>query len=235
MSSVLENVVGRMPPPQPSPARTRKGGSGTGTLFPTCVVSQAPQELCKANELNKANELSNSKADTHSFIPSPVPRGRAGRGRSGLPHSNHGMTLIELVVAITVIGIAITSVLGVLSTISIRSGEAMIREEATNIASAYLNEITLKAYQDPNGPENGRANFDDVGDYNNLPDTTIRDQFGNLVAGLDQFSISVAVGPSGVALGQAPNIVSPANVKTITVTVTHTSGLMVVLSGYKVN
>lgn len=138
----------------------------------------------------------------------------------------HGMTLIELVVAITVIGIAITSVLGVLSSISIRSADAMIREQAVAIGSAYLDEVLLKSFSSVPGGTT-RANFNDVRDYKVFSDNGVHDQFGNAVNGLDQYQINVTVVAS--SLGTLP-----ANqVWSVTVTVTHPSGVVVKVGGYR--
>ena len=50
------------------------------------------------------------------------------------------------IIAITVIAMAVTAVLGLLSAISIRSADAMTATQAASIASAYLDEALSKAY-----------------------------------------------------------------------------------------
>ena len=47
-----------------------------------------------------------------------------------------GLTLIELVVAITIVAIAATAVLGALSTITTRGANTMVRQQAVAIAEA---------------------------------------------------------------------------------------------------
>ncbi len=143
--------------------------------------------------------------------------------------AQHGTTLIELVVAITVIGIAVVSVMSVFAAAATRSGEALLREQATAIASAYLDEITSKPFLDPAGAdgETTRSNFDDVDDYDALNDVGARNNQGALLPGLNQFTITVRVGTG--ALGSIP-----ANeVKRIDVTVRHSTGTSVSLSGYR--
>src|SRR5437763_1984531 len=103
-----------------------------------------------------------------------------------------GFTLVELIIAIVVISIGTISVMGLLASQASHSGEAMIRDQAAHIASAYLNEVLQKSFNDPDGiNEVGRANFDDVRDYNNLVDVGAKDPQGNLIAGLSQFTVSV--------------------------------------------
>ncbi len=139
-----------------------------------------------------------------------------------------GMTLIELVIAIAVIAIAVSSVLGVMSAQATRSAEAMIRAQATAIASAYLSEILQKNFPTTPGTRT-RSTFDCVNDYNAPAPSAVLDQWGNAVAGLNQFSVAVTVTPSalnGIPANQA---------WLVNVTVTHPSGASVLVSGYRTN
>ncbi|HVY23961.1 MAG TPA: prepilin-type N-terminal cleavage/methylation domain-containing protein [Steroidobacteraceae bacterium] len=137
-----------------------------------------------------------------------------------------GVTLVELIVAIVIIAVAIFSVLGLLSAQASHSGDAMIRSQATHVASAYLDEIMQKQFASQANPP-GRANFNDVSDYNGLIDVGARDQFGNAVSGLNAFTVSVSV--TGTPLGSS----GAGEVKRVDVTVTHTTGVKVILSGYR--
>jgi len=155
-------------------------------------------------------------------------RRRGGRGSSGAS----GFTLIELVVSIVVIGIALTAVLGMLSSVAARSGAAVVQAQATEIASAYLNEVLLRPVVDPDGipVEALRSLYDDVGDYNGLTDVGARDQFNQPIPSLTQFRVAVRVTtPPAGELGAVP----PASMRRIDVTVTHPSGATVVLTGYR--
>ena len=66
-------------------------------------------------------------------------------------HRERGATLIELVISIVVIAIAASAVLGVLSSTVGRSADAMVLSQGVAIAEAYLEEISLKPYDDPDG------------------------------------------------------------------------------------
>jgi MSHA pilin protein MshD len=146
------------------------------------------------------------------------------------PRSARGMTLIELVVAITIVAIAATAVLGAMSAITTRSADAMIQQQAVAVAQAYLEEVLQRPVSDPDGlePEADRGAFDDVDDYNGLADTGAHDQFGNAIATLADYDIAVAVSQSA-ALGGVP----AASARRVDVTVTHSSGVRVALSGYR--
>ena len=144
-----------------------------------------------------------------------------------------GFTLIEIVVSIVVMGIALTAILGMLSSVAARSGAAVVQAQATEIASAYLNEILLRPVLDPDGVpvELSRSLYDDVGDYNGLTNVGARDQFDNAIPSLSQFTVAVSViTPAAGELGAVP----PASMRRIDVKVVHLpSGATVVLTGYR--
>lgn len=145
-------------------------------------------------------------------------------------HRQSGVTLIELIISIVVIAIAIGGVLGVLSQSVGRSADAMVMTQAVAIAEAYLEEITLKSFTDPDGVdgEANRVDFDDVDDYNGLVDVGARDQFGVAIASLSQYTVAVTVVPS-TALTSVPG----ADAERVDVTVTYASNVTVALSAYK--
>jgi MSHA pilin protein MshD len=137
-----------------------------------------------------------------------------------------GYTLIEIVVAITVLAIAVSGAVAALAAIAVRSADAMVREQATAIASAYLNEVLQKPFGAFDG-HTTRPTFDVVDDYAGLTNSGAQDQSGTLISGLGQYTVAVSVGAG--ALGGVP----AAQLREIDVTVTHTSGVVVVLSGYR--
>ena len=141
-----------------------------------------------------------------------------------------GATLIELVISIVVIAIAASAVLGLLSRTVGRSADAMVMSQAVAIAEAYLEEISLKAYADPDGVdgETLRPAFDDVDDYHGLVDNGARDQFGTALAPLAQYTVAVTVAAT-TALAGVPG----ADAERIDVRVTYPGNGTVALTGYK--
>jgi MSHA pilin protein MshD len=140
--------------------------------------------------------------------------------------------MIELVVAITIVAIAAVAVLGAMSSITTRGANTMVRQQAVAIGDAYLEEILLQPITPPSGAATptSRASFNDVDEYNGLLDVGARDQFGNALANLSNYTVSVAV----VQTTALPNITA-ANARRIDVSVTDPTGLTVVLSGYRTN
>jgi MSHA pilin protein MshD len=141
-----------------------------------------------------------------------------------------GATLIELVISIVVVSIAVSAVLGLLSATAGHSADAMITAQAVSIGEAYLEEISLKSFADPDGTdgEGARASFDDVDDYDGLLDSGARDQFGNAIAPLAGYTVSVDVSQSA-ALGGVP----AADALRIDVRVTFAPIVDLTLSGYR--
>jgi MSHA pilin protein MshD len=141
-----------------------------------------------------------------------------------------GATLVELLVSIVIVAIAASTILGVLAMTTNASADPMIRHQAAAIAEAYLEEILLKPLTDPNGLDGEalRTEFDDLDDYDGLTDTGAHDQFGNAIAGLGAYNVSIDVLPSA-ALAAVPF----ADTLRVDVTVTHASDVNFVLSGYR--
>ena len=144
--------------------------------------------------------------------------------------SQRGATLVEVVISIVVIAVAVSAVLGVMSTSVGRSADAMVITQAVSVANAYLEEISLKPFTDPDGMDGEvlRADFDDVDDYNGLVDAGAADQFGNPIAALSGYTVSVAVTPSAALPG-----VPAADAMLVNVRVQFAPYVDYTLSGYR--
>lgn len=141
-----------------------------------------------------------------------------------------GFSLIELIVAITIVAIGVSAVLAAHAAIATRSADAMVRQQAVAIAESYLEEIQLKPFADPDGVEGetARTGWDDVDDYAGLDDNGIRDQNGNAIAALAAYRATVSV-QSTTALTGVPSTAA----RRIDVTVTGPQNVSVKLSGYR--
>lgn len=147
-----------------------------------------------------------------------------------------GFTLLEIIVTLVVVGIAATTLMSVFSSTVRTSADPMIQQQAVSIAEAYMEEISLMAFEDPQGGETGgaeagesRPTYDDVRDYNGLIDNGAVDQNGNLITGLEGYTISVSVS------GNALNGIAASDSLLISITVNHAVIGNLVLSGYRVN
>lgn len=146
--------------------------------------------------------------------------------------SQSGTTLIELIIAIVIISIAVAAVLMGMSTSITRSADPMIRHQAVAIAEAYLEEIALKSFDDPDGAdgEGSRDLYDDVDDYDGLVDNGPRNQFGAALPNLDDYTVSVDVTPSSALPG-----IASTDLYLISVTVSHPVNVNFTVSGYRAN
>lgn len=155
-----------------------------------------------------------------------------------------GFSLIELIVAIVVIGAAVIGVLSVMSFTTARSADPALQEQAILIGESYLEEILLKPFLDPSAgttqvcpaPDaGGRINYDNVCDYNGLSDVGARNQFNSPVSGLEAYTVSVTVtGDGGVTLNDINNT-TVLRVLRIDVRVQGPAGTDITLTGYRTN
>lgn len=142
-----------------------------------------------------------------------------------MTRSQRGMTLVELVITIVIIGIAAAALFSAMASITGRSADPMLRQQSLSIAEAYLEEILLQNFMPTDQPAGcGRACFNDVRDYHGL-DQSPRDPNDNALEALSGYRVEVAVsGPASL------NSVSALRVR---VTVTDPAGQSLVLEGYR--
>ncbi|RRU97674.1 prepilin-type N-terminal cleavage/methylation domain-containing protein [Stutzerimonas xanthomarina] len=145
-----------------------------------------------------------------------------------------GMTLVELVISIMIIGIAAAALYSAMAAITGRSADPMLRQQSLAIAEGYLEEILFQPYLDPTTLNAGacavtpglpRARFDDVCDYAGLNDSGVRDATGAAVTALSSYGVQVSV----TSLADWNGV--PA--RRIDVTVTDPAGQRLQLSGFR--
>jgi len=174
------------------------------------------------------------------FTKLPVPSARA---------SQSGLSLIELVVAIVVIGVGVAGVLAAFNVAVLGSADPLPDKQAISAAEALLEEVELApfTYCDPDDPiaatatgagacatkedigqEPGDARpFDNVSDYNGVNLNPITDVSGAAVPGLAGYSASIAVANAAL------NGLAADESLLITVTVTAPGGRTYTLQGYR--
>lgn len=128
-----------------------------------------------------------------------------------------GVTLIELIIALVVIGICIVGALGLLSSLSVRSAAAMNRTQAIAIAESYLADILSLSYAQ-------------VRVYAGRVDVGARDATGAPIAGLAGYRVQIV--NNAATLGNAPDAVGA---RQIIIIVTDPSGARTRITGYRTN
>lgn len=149
----------------------------------------------------------------------------AARGRQ-----QRGISLLELVLSIVIIGVGLAGLLATFSQGVRGSADPLIYKQMLAIAEEMLEEVMLKPYS---ASANGagatacaRNTFNDIDDYNNYNNTVaggVCDIDGDVVAGLAGYFVTVTV-TNGALNGVAA--------KNITVTVTR-AGNTLTLSGWR--
>lgn len=147
-----------------------------------------------------------------------------------------GFTLIELLFFIVVVGVGLTGILSVSSTIVKSSADPLVRKQSLAIAQSLLEEIVLKDYAKRADSTalgfaaGGTRNlFDCVNDYKDYTTTSgIVDATGFSVAGLGGYNIAPKVAVTATTL---PGSTVP--VLRVVVSVTNPQGSVLSLTGYR--
>ncbi|WP_240904623.1 prepilin-type N-terminal cleavage/methylation domain-containing protein [Stutzerimonas balearica] len=77
------------------------------------------------------------------MLPLAVPRQPSYRPARATPRKQHGMTLVELVITIVIIGIAAAALFSAMASITARSADPMLRQQSLYIAEAYLGTLLV--------------------------------------------------------------------------------------------
>lgn len=143
-------------------------------------------------------------------------------------HRSRGMTLMELILAIVIIGVGLAGLLVAFNQAVRGSADPMARKQMLAIAEEMMEEISLKPYapQAP-GPAAGcaRAAFNDLDDYNGYSAAAgICDIDGTAIPSLATYGVAVTVTVAALSNGVAA--------KRIVVTVTRGAEALT-LTGYR--
>ena len=107
-----------------------------------------------------------------------------------------GFTLIEMVVAILVIGIGLTGVLLAFGLVTRGSGDAAVRKQMLAVAEELMEEIQLKPYAAAANAAPAacaRDTYNDVADYDGYSAGTVCDIGGSALPALAGYAVSVSV------------------------------------------
>lgn len=126
--------------------------------------------------------------------------------------NRRGFTLIEMLIAVIVIGIGLGGVMTAFSSSARNSADPLISKQIVAIAEEVMEEILLKPYAISGAaPGNGatscgtvaanRSAFDDVRDYNSYQTTGICDIDGLAIAGLANYNLQVTAADIGAWQG----------------------------------
>lgn len=144
---------------------------------------------------------------------------------------HRGFTLIEMILAIVIIGVGLAGVMMAFSQGVKNSADPVIRKQLLAVAEEMLEEVALKPFAPTATTKMAcvRSNYDDVFDYNGYAtNSKVCDIDGTTITALNGLSVSVAV------VNAAFNGIAAADAAEITVTVSKTSD-SVTLKGWRTN
>ena len=117
--------------------------------------------------------------------------------------AQHGLTLVELLIAIVVIGVGLAGVMLAFSTLARQNADPVVQRQMLAIAQGLMEEIHLKPYASAiNAAPSGcaRDTFNDVSDYHGYTTTNvICGVDGTSVSGLAGYSVRVVVAVAPLA------------------------------------
>ena len=139
-----------------------------------------------------------------------------------------GVTLVELIVAIVIVGVALGGLVAAYNRASIASADPLITQQMLAVAESMMEEVMLKPYTGDGTKGATRATYDEIGDYANYPAQAVTDADGLAIPDLGRYKVSVAVDPLATLL---PGV-NAAQARRINVTVTHGNESLT-LSGWR--
>jgi MSHA pilin protein MshD len=129
-----------------------------------------------------------------------------------------GFTLVEMVMAIVVIGVGLAGVISAFTTVSAHNADPQVTKQLLSVAEEFMEEVQLKPY-DAASPAGGsgcaRDTYNDVSDYNGYPSTgQICTVEGTAISDLSGYTLNISVSATtlqGVAAKKITVTVSRGN------------------------
>jgi MSHA pilin protein MshD len=126
---------------------------------------------------------------------------KGSRKLAGLPRKNSGFTLMELVVAITILTIAVSGTLLGIEMATRHNADPLVLQQGIAIAQSYLEEITSKQFPTAALPCSSavpatRAQYSSVCDYRNIGSQVPTNQLGNPINGLGGYTVTIVINSS---------------------------------------
>lgn len=163
-------------------------------------------------------------------------------------YRQQGTTLIELIIAIVVLGIAAVGILTALGRTTVQAVDPMLRAQSLAIAQSFMDEVTSRPFytpdQDPALDETNdaepcpttsqttRTEFDHICAYHQYSESGINTPDGSAIEGLEGYSVLVEVSNSDIS--DPPfNAIETVCILRIRVTTTDPSGNDLSLTSYR--
>lgn len=109
-----------------------------------------------------------------------------------------GVTLVELIIAIAIMGAALAGLMVTYNRASIASADPLITQQMLSVAETMMEEIMQKPFAGDGLPGKARREFDEITDYATYQQTGITNVNDDAVAGLARYSVAVTVDRPGI-------------------------------------
>ena len=125
-------------------------------------------------------------------------------------HRQHGVLLIELIMAIVIVSTALLGISSVINLTLEKSADPLVVKQRMLIADGLMEEILSKAYNDPGVGHTAtgqRQYYDDINDYSGFHMEGIRSIDGTPIPELAEYNVSVSVTPASLPNGTVARLV----------------------------
>lgn len=146
-------------------------------------------------------------------------------------HNQRGISLIELIMFIVIVGVALAGILLVMNVTTRYSADPVVHKQALAIAESLLEEIELQDFSLTASGATTRATFVNVMDYNGYTEPAgivAPDAVATPIPGLGNYKVT-----STTVVGTALGAIPAASAVAITVTVQTPSGETLQSVGYR--
>ena len=108
-----------------------------------------------------------------------------------------GTTLIELIVAIVIVGTALAGLVAAYNRANIASTDPLVTQQMLAIAESMMEEVMQKPFVAQTN-QTGRLFFNDLMDYNGYGPVAVSNVNGGAVPGLGRYTVQVQVNQQGI-------------------------------------
>jgi MSHA pilin protein MshD len=109
------------------------------------------------------------------------------------PGRMRGVTLVELIIAMAIVGVALAGMVAAYNRANVASADPLVTQQMLAVAETMMEEIMQKPYTGDGAVPARRVLYDEIRDYAGYAQTGISNVNGDAVAGLERYGVAVSV------------------------------------------
>jgi len=141
-----------------------------------------------------------------------IERKATGMGAAG---RMRGVTLVELIIAMAIVGVALTGLVAAYNRANVASADPLVTQQMLAVAETMMEEIMQKPYAGDGANPGNRVLYDEIRDYAGYARTGIVNVNGDPAPGLERYAVAVAVDCPGNSGANGANCPGAAGVPAI--------------------